>query len=168
MIAAGGTLRERAFERLDVEKVQRVLESATTTEPSQKMKERLVAFWPQFSDKLRRELDNRAKGRVQSLESKLNDRAKDEKEKLAAVLTELRKSIESELNDPSWQQGELFPELERRQLEENIDTLRTRLGEIPAELERETAAITARYADRKTHLFPVAVTWIVPEKLARG
>ncbi len=36
--------------------------------------------------------------------------------------------------------------------------LRRRLEEIPAEIERETAAIRARYADPEPRLFPVAVT----------
>jgi hypothetical protein len=46
--------------------------------------------------------------------------------------------------------------------------MRARLKEIPAEIERETAAIQARYANPQARLFPVAVTFLVPEKLARA
>jgi hypothetical protein len=37
---------------------------------------------------------------------------------------------------------------------------------LPAELARETDAIRHRYADPQPRLFPVAVTFLVPEGLA--
>jgi hypothetical protein len=37
---------------------------------------------------------------------------------------------------------------------------------LPAELARETEAIRRRYADPQPRLFPVAVTFLVPEGLA--
>jgi hypothetical protein len=40
------------------------------------------------------------------------------------------------------------------------------LKEIPSEIERETAAIKARYADPQPRMFPVAVTFLVPERCA--
>ena len=39
---------------------------------------------------------------------------------------------------------------------------------IPAEVERETAAIKSRYADPQPRMFPVAVTFLVPEKMRKG
>ena len=39
---------------------------------------------------------------------------------------------------------------------------------IPAEIERETVAIKSRYADPQPRMFPVAVTFLVPEKLRKG
>ena len=41
-----------------------------------------------------------------------------------------------------------------------------RLAEIPAEIEAEQAVIQARYADPQPRLFPVALAFLVPEKLA--
>jgi hypothetical protein len=39
---------------------------------------------------------------------------------------------------------------------------------IPDEIERETAAILARYADPQPRMFAVAVTFLVPERIRKG
>ena len=46
--------------------------------------------------------------------------------------------------------------------------MRARAKEIPGEIERETEAIKARFANPQARMFPVAVTFLVPEKLAGG
>ena len=61
-----------------------------------------------------------------------------------------------------------FSTAEQEQFERNIDALRARVQAIPGEITHETAAITARFADPQPRMFPVAVTYLVPEKMARG
>src|ERR1022692_4517833 len=85
-----------------------------------------------------------------------------------AILLELKKAIDTELNDPEYQQLSLFDDLEKDQFERNKDFLRARSKAIPAEIERETAAVKARYADPQPRMFPVAVTFLVPEKMRKG
>ena len=63
---------------------------------------------------------------------------------------------------------ELFNDPEREQFERNKDFLRSRVQEIPNEIEQETKAIRARFTDPQARMFPVAVTFLVPQKLARG
>jgi hypothetical protein len=46
-----------------------------------------------------------------------------------------------------------------------MDALRRRVQEIPAEIERETKAIRKRFANPQSRMFPVAVTFLVPEKV---
>ena len=71
------------------------------------------------------------------------------------------------MHDPEYAEPTLFDTLEERaQFEKNKLSLQGRLKEIPAEIERETAAIKARYADPQPRMFPVAVTFLVPSKLA--
>jgi hypothetical protein len=82
------------------------------------------------------------------------------------LLTELQRSILAELADPETQQLELFSSLEKEQLQRNTDSLRERAERIPAEIIAETAAIRARFADPQPRLFPLAVTFLVPERLA--
>jgi hypothetical protein len=86
------------------------------------------------------------------------------------VLEELRRTIEGKLNEPELSQMvfEGWTEPERDQLEHNINALRNRLREIPGEIKRETESIRARFADPQPRMFPVAVTLLVPERLARG
>ena len=80
---------------------------------------------------------------------------------------ELAQTIEAELDEPEAVQLELFQPVERDQLQRNVQALRARLAQIPGEIEAEKAAIAARYADPQPRMFPVAVTFLVPERLDR-
>lgn len=105
--------------------------------------------------------------RTASLEKFLAERAEKEAGNLTHIMRELERSIRGELEGPGQLELQFFTEGERSQYERNRDALRARLDRIPAEIERETAAIRARYADPSPRLFPVAVTFLVPERLAR-
>ena len=59
----------------------------------------------------------------------------------------------------------MFSSSEREQYNRNVAALQARLAQIPVEIEQETAAIRARYAAPQPRLFPVAVTFLVPERL---
>jgi hypothetical protein len=75
--------------------------------------------------------------------------------------------VDNALAEPEPAQLPLWTDPEREQLERNKSSLRARLETIPAEIEREAEAIRARCADPTPRLFPIAVTYLVPEKLAR-
>ncbi len=85
---------------------------------------------------------------------------------IESILTELKKSIEAELKTPEYIQPLLFDDPEQERYERNKDAMRARANEIPGEIKRETAAILARFANPQARMFPVAVTFLVPEKLA--
>jgi DNA-binding NtrC family response regulator len=53
-------------------------------------------------------------------------------------------------------------------LERNMDALRARLREIPAEIERETAAAAAGFSNLQSRMYPVAVTFLVPRRVAKA
>ena len=71
------------------------------------------------------------------------------------------------MSAPEPPQLELFAPAERDQVQRNREALEARAAAIPAEIGRETAAVRARYADPRAELFPVAVTYVIPEGLAR-
>ena len=98
----------------------------------------------------------------------LAERADKEVSDITAILTELETAIRGQLDDPYYQQSFLpgFAPAEQEQFERNVDALRRRLGEIPGEIEKETEAIRARFADPQPRMFPVAVTFLVPERMA--
>ena len=75
--------------------------------------------------------------------------------------------IERELAAPEYRQLELWTSDERTQLTRNTQALRIRLEQIPGEIEAEQAAIRARFADPQPRLFPVAVTFLVPDRFDR-
>ena len=105
--------------------------------------------------------------RTKGLEKRLLERSDKEAQDIESILLELKRSIEAELDEPEYRQLELFSDPERDQFERNKDFLRDRVKQIPAEIERETAAIRARFADPQARMFPVAVTFLVPRRLAQ-
>ena len=86
---------------------------------------------------------------------------------MEAVLLELKRTIEASVNQPDVLQLELelFTSAEKEQFELNKNSLIQRLQQIPGEIEREKAAIRRRFAEPEFRLFPVAVTYLVPEGL---
>jgi hypothetical protein len=170
IIAAGGQLREGRFTRFSsLREMQDALAAATDREPSDSAKSKLLGLWDKNVGSLRQALEARMKERTDGLKKTLADRADKEAADIATILTELQKAIQEQLNDPLYSQAFLpgFAPIEKEQFERNADALRARLRAIPDEIKRESAAIKARFADPQPRMFPVAVTFLVPEKMAR-
>lgn len=110
-------------------------------------------------------LEARMRDRTGGLQKELSERAAREEADIRAILTELQKSIQAELNAPEYQQMELFSTPEREQFERNQDALRARVKQIPEEIEKETEAIRQKFADMQPRLFPAAVTYLVPQRV---
>jgi len=170
IIAAGGLLKEGRFTRMNVGDVQDALNAATNQEPSEKVKAILLDLYQKHSASLAATLENRMRDRTGGLEKSLREREQKEADDIRAILEELRRTIEKKINDPELKQltfeGWSFPE--RDQLERNMTSLRARVKEIPAEIEREVASVRRRFANPQPRMFPVAVTFLVPERLAKG
>ncbi|HEY1013513.1 MAG TPA: DISARM system SNF2-like helicase DrmD [Herpetosiphonaceae bacterium] len=168
LVAAGGVIREGRFARLNVGEVQQALAAARPTPLPPHIQERLIELWPRQIEPLRQALEARVRERSASLQKLLADRAAKEARDLSTILSELRATILDELRAGTGaQQLSLFSDPERDQFQRNMDSLRRRAEAIPAEIELETAAIAARYADPQPRYFPVAVTFLMPERLAR-
>ena len=168
VITAGGLIREGRFARMNVGEVADALQAATHHEPSADVKKRLLELWPKTAPSLVQSLDARMKAIKSGREKDLTERAEKEVNDIRMILNELKKSIQNELNVPEYRErflpGMTPPEVE--QFDRNVDALRRRLQEIPKEIERETEAIKARFANIQSRMFPVSVTFLVPEKFA--
>lgn len=170
IIAAGGLIKEGKWGgRLNVGQVEAVLAASMDTEPSGAVKSKLLELYPSLTSSLASALEARLKDRASGLEKRLAERAAKEASDITSILTELKNSIESELSSPYYQQltlpGMSTPEEE--QFSRNKSAMSARAKEIPAEIERETEAIKARFADPQARMFPVAVTFLVPERLSQ-
>lgn len=162
LIAAGATLADGRFRRLNVGETAAAL-SATTGDPAPDgVWQRLAARRHEYETPLRGALEARARDRFDNLSSTLGRRADREVDAAAEVLTELGRSIEAALREPEVEQLELFSDDERRQLERDLDGLRTRLERIPTDIETEAEAIRSRYADPEPRVFPAALSFVVP------
>jgi hypothetical protein len=167
IIAAGGRLREGRFARMNVGDVAAALAAGQAQEPGPHVKQQLLGLWSRHAPALLQALEARMADRADGLQKALQERAAQEIEKITKILTELRASILSELESPDVEQPELFSAPEREQLERNVASLRARVERIPDEIAQETTAIRARFASPQARLFPIAVTYLVPERLAR-
>ena len=105
--------------------------------------------------------------RTQGLQKKLTERCEKEVENITAVLTELRQQIINELDEPEIKQMELFSSAEKEQLERNLSSLRLWIEQIPQEIEQEAEIIRARFAEPMPRLFPLAATYLIPQKLVK-
>jgi superfamily II DNA/RNA helicase len=172
IISAGGLLREGRFARIDrVGQIHDALAAAMPDEPAPAMKKALLKLCPKHTAALAKALEARMKDRTSGLEKALADREKKEAADIEAILTELKQTIEDKLDDPDLQQKYLFEDWadeERQQLERNMNALRERVHQIPEEIKRETASVRARFANPQPRMFPVAVTFLVPERLRQG
>lgn len=167
ILSAGGLVTEGRLRRMNVTDVQRALAEATDAEPSPATKETLTAVWPEVSQALAAALEARMRERTTAVGRLLERRREKEAADITAVLGELERLITQELQTaPRQLELEGFSTSEREQYQRNVNALEARLAQIPGELDAELGAIAARFADPQSQLFPVAVTFLVPRRLA--
>jgi hypothetical protein len=136
------------------------------------VKAELVEIWDSIAGPLYDAVEARGRERADSLERTLADRAAGDIEAITTVLSDLRTTIKAQLDefegDRAVQLTFGFEVDEREQFRRDVDALRRRLDNIPAEIEREQDAIRRRYADLVPRLFPAAVTFLLPRSIAYG
>lgn len=171
IITAGGELKQGRFSRLNVGQIKAALDAAQQMKGDEavpeSMEARLQEAWPGHQEALLRSLEVRMGDRTQRLQKKLAERCEKEVADMTAVLTELRSQIIRELDEPAVEQMELFSSVEKEQLERNLSSLRLRVEQIPQEIEQEADIIRARFAEPTPRLFPLAVAYLVPQKLIK-
>lgn len=166
IIVAGGGLHAGRFDALSQDELEDALADASDHPVGRAMQTDLAHAWPGHRDQLSSALHARAGAVTRSNEQRLRRRCDGELKKINTVMNELRGSIQAELADPHVQQSLFTDEVERQQLLRNIDSLRRRAEQIPAEIEVEESAIRKRFGNPTSRLFPVAVTYLVPPRLA--
>lgn len=167
IISAGGTLQEGRFRRIGtVSEVERLLEAVLPQPVPEALQLRFQRLWPDIRDGVLSALERRMQDRTKNLQTFLDERMASETADIRAVLTELARSIENELGraeEPL--QLDLWSDAERDQRDRDTANLRARLESIPEEIAREEASVRRRYANPTPRLFPMAVTFLVPEQL---
>jgi hypothetical protein len=170
LIIAGGVLEAGRFTRMTLDQLEHARSVAEDPRARRlapaPLQGQLARLWPEHGPDLHRALEIRMRERTGTLQRLLAERADKEVGDITKVLNELRTSIERELKRP-WQTS-FFSQPEVEQFQRNMSSLEARVQTIPGEIEKETAAIRARFADPKARLFPVAVTYLVPERVARA
>lgn len=170
LIVAGGFINLRdgkaTFRRMNVGEVENAVEEMTDESATPKVQEILMGLWDDIRDGLELALERRGEGKLETLEKTLDERMAKEQENIETILRELERTIQNELKTDIYQL-ELpgFSDNEMDQVRRNVSALRARLEQIPNEIDREKASIALRYEDPQPRLFPVAVTFLVPERM---
>lgn len=164
IITAGGVIQEGRFKRMNVGETSQAIDAAQGAAAPGFIEDRLKGLWKTIETPLLNALDARMTERTKNLQTFLDERADSEVASFTAVMEDLGKSIQKVLADEDDPQLKLAldDQNEKAQRERDIDSLRHRLQQIPAELERETAHLRSRYAKPQPRLFPLAVTFLVP------
>ncbi|WP_407111333.1 DISARM system SNF2-like helicase DrmD [Streptomyces sp. DSM 116494] len=116
----------------------------------------------------------RAKDRRDGLLGALEQRQEDEKRRVRHTFERFENTLRAKLREEGDGEGEQMAmfgtreltTVEHRQYQEDRDRWQRRVENLPAERDRELAAVAARYQDPRDHLFPVAVVFVIPRKEA--
>ena len=174
VFAAGGRILDdgRRWERLTVRRLEAILNAALDTNATVSdttWPDLLADDWSRWSERLATAIEARAKERFETLNKALDQRRDEDVSRITDVLTKLRQQIDRQLEAPAAKQLELFDHQdERDQYQADRDAWIRRRDEIPAEIARETKAISERYADMQRFTFPAAVLICIPESLDGG
>ena len=162
---AGGELRDDRFERFPVTRMRELMDASSPVRPDGALFGALAVRFAKQETAVRATVTARSGDRLQSLRNTLALREKGEIEDVTGVLDDLRKALESELQQEKEESAVIMlfapPELE--QLKRDRQALSDRLARIPEELEREVAAVRRRHTDPTERTFPVAVVFLVPD-----
>jgi hypothetical protein len=168
LVVAGGRLRGGRFARIDtLRDLDALLRSAGDAPVEPEGLEEVIRWWESVvAPGLTRALDRRSETVQDSKRRELTERAAAEADAVRSVLSDLRQQITTDLDKLATERTEqlsLFTEPEREQSQRDLDALRRRLEEIPDEIEREVKAVRRRFTDPECHVFPAAVTILIPE-----
>ncbi|MBN8603125.1 MAG: DEAD/DEAH box helicase [Planctomycetes bacterium] len=152
--------------RLNVGQKEAGTAGAVIEEPSEAVKAKLPVLYPSLVSSFASAIDVRMRQMVDGLQEKLGEREVKEVNDITSILRELKRSIEADLKDPVYVLPMLIATEEQERFERNKDAMQARANNIPEEIKRETEAIRARFANPQARRFPVAVTFLVHEKMA--
>ena len=154
--------------RMNERQLKEALTVAQSHMVSLHMQQELTAQWPKHKDALVQALEGRMRERASSLQKTLTIRSEKEQRDIRSILSELQESIRKELSQPAVVQLQFtgFSQDERQQYERDLDVLSERANQIDDEIRQEVERVQKRFADPQPRLFPVAITYLVPERLA--
>jgi superfamily II DNA or RNA helicase len=168
VIRAGGVIRQGRFARLNVGQIDSALERMRHKLPPEPVLREVGGLWPKIEEPLVQALEARKTDRMQYLASTLERRRDRDIGDITRILEELKSTVEAELaRELEPEQLQMWADSEREQFRRNLNSLRARVEAIPGETDQETEVIRRRYANPDARLFPVALTFLVPESLCR-
>jgi len=172
VLHAGGWLRGGGrFARLDgVQRLDAILRHALTegTPAAARLRHRFVQAWPRLGEGLRGAVETRRREREASLDAKLARRRDDEKARINATLDRFAATLRGALDA---ERDETLLDLlkdprELAQARRDRQSWQQRLAHLDDDRSVQLSRVDSRYTQPTSHLFPVAVVCVVPEREA--
>lgn len=173
LITAGGRVRNGNWSPLNVEEMGQLVNAMEPQTVAPALVATITDHWPQLADRVQTALRRRRADVANGLVRTFQTRADRDAEAVAQILNELKAGIEALFVSPEYEQLSLDlqtsgSDAERAQLRFDEQALRRRLEEIPAEIERDTAAVRQRYDHPQPRMFPAALTLVFPQRKVVG
>lgn len=165
---AAVTVRGARARALNVGETAAALSAADNEQPPAHVLAMLAEQWPSIEPAVSKAITDRAVLVAGQRNNRLEDRRVQEKKTIADRLTDLKADLERSLQAPELRQLQFeFADVPRelRQVERDLDAMRTRLDRIPDDITTEQANIDRRYAERTEFTFPISVTFLVPRNI---
>jgi hypothetical protein len=134
--------------------------------PGEPIQRKLLAAAPRDIEELLPKLEPHAKGRVELAIDKLKKRGETEAKDLRETLERQRERVREELAkyEGEFQQTTLdFGEQEKRQLEADMRSWRSRLEQFDRDIEHEPPRIREFYEVRARRIEPIGLIYLWPE-----
>ncbi|AXG81284.1 DISARM system SNF2-like helicase DrmD [Streptomyces paludis] len=171
----GDTGRFRRWESVRSQGATLAHALTTGTPAAPHLRDGLSEAWPRLGKPLYDSLSARARELRASLERRLQERRDEEERRINATLDRFEATLRAKLKEEGDSVGDqmaLFGDrevtaTEQHQYQEDRKRWKLRLDSLDAERTRELAAIAGRYREPGSHLFPVAVVFVIPTKEAR-
>jgi superfamily II DNA or RNA helicase len=167
---SGGYLRDGSYAReRGVTRLNELLSESNSANIKESLADALKTRFNAQQNALVATYEARSKERLKDLENTLESRKSKEQSDITTVLDELERSIKAELQSAEQpEQLALFSADERTQVRRDLDALKARLNRIPEEREHELKAIEHRYEGFVDRTFPVALIFLVPDRMVEG
>ena len=169
---SGGELKHRGFSRLDrVRQLESLVENGKYFTPSDELFAVLKERFDANRESITAAVEARSRDRLQNLENTVARFKQGEIDDLNEILDDLENAIKKKLNESNEESSKQrlfeFAKEEQDQFHKDMEALENRLKRIPQERIDETAAIDNRYDNLVPRTFPVAVVFLVPERMVR-
>jgi superfamily II DNA or RNA helicase len=170
LTVSGGYIKDASFSReTRVTQVNTWLDKASSIKAPDRLFEGLKRRFERNQDSILQSVEARSRDRLRNLEATLETRKQQEIGNITAVLDELERAIQQELQKAVAPEQLVFKfpsysDEERTQVRRDTDALKLRLARIPDEKRQEVEIIRQRYEGYVVRTFPVAVIFLVPER----
>ena len=167
IISAGGRVRDGSFRRFDsLNEMETVLAQATFDDASSEHGRKITDQWERVQQSVFDALETRRKDRFSSITNLISKRSAEEINQVTEILNDLGRTLKLAVAEfDKDKQIAMFTEDLKLEREKDLRIVQDRIANIPREIEQEKEAISARYRDPFSKVFPAAVEFLVPRKI---